>query len=134
MTVGHRVPALIATHADLAEALVRAASRLYGPIEGVEVISNEGLSRAQLEAEIDRRVAEWPAGGLVFTDLWGGSCHTCGATVARGHGEVIVLTGLNLPTLLDYLHNRDLFGVAELAERLLQKGQASIRLQRAPAA
>jgi mannose/fructose-specific phosphotransferase system component IIA len=47
---------------------------------------------------------------------------------------VIVLSGLNLPTLLDYLHNRDTLAVEELADRLLQKGRESIRLQRAPSA
>jgi mannose/fructose-specific phosphotransferase system component IIA len=127
-----RVPALIVMHADLAEALLRAAATLYGPVEGVEVMSNQGLSRAQLEAEIASRVARWDGGGLVLTDLWGGSCHTCGASAARGR-EIIVVSGLNLPILLDYLHNRDTTDPTELAERLLRKGQDSIRLQRAPA-
>ena len=127
-----RVPALIVMHADLAEAMLRAAATLYGPVEGVEVMSNQGLSRAQLEAEIAARVARWNGGGLVLTDLWGGSCHTCGASAARGR-EVIVVSGLNLPVLLDYLHNRDTTDTTELAERLLRKGQDSIRLQRAPA-
>jgi mannose/fructose-specific phosphotransferase system component IIA len=126
-----RVPALIVMHGDLAEALLRAAALLYGPVEGVEVMSNQGLSRTALEEQIATRVAAWPDGGLVLTDLWGGSCHTCGASAARGR-EVIVVSGLNLPILLDYLHNRDAVPAAELAERLLRKGQDSIRLQRAP--
>ena len=50
--------------------------------------------------------------------------------MARAHGEIVVVTGLNLPTLLDFLHNRDRFGVVELAERLRAKGQDSIRIQR----
>ena len=41
---------------------------------------------------------------------------------------------VNLPVLLDYLHNRDHYSVLELAERLRVKGQESFRLQRAPAA
>jgi len=128
-----RVPALVAMHADLAAALIRAAARVYGPVEDVEVLSNEGLSRDGLEEAIDQRVSGWTDGGLVFTDLWGGSCHVCGASAARGRGHIVVLSGLNLPTLLDYLHNRDHLGVEELADRLLQKGRESIRLQRAPA-
>ena len=54
-----RVPALVVMHADLAAALLRAAALLYGPVEEVEVLSNEGLSRARLEDEIARRVAGW---------------------------------------------------------------------------
>ena len=128
-----RVPALLVTHADLADALVRAAERVYGPVEELERLSNDGLSREALEREIASRVSQWPHGGLVFIDFWGGSCFICGVSAARGR-EVLVLTGINLPTLLDYLHNRDRYSVVDLAERLRQKGQESVRLQRAPAA
>lgn len=129
-----RVPALIVMHADLAAALLRAGEKLYGPMEDVPVLSNEGLSREALEAEIARRVGGWDAGGLLLTDFWGGSCSQCGLSVARGNGEIIMVTGLNLPMLLDYVHNRDQYGVRELAERLLKKGQESIRVQAGRAA
>ena len=125
-----RVPALVVMHADLAEALIRAAAKVYGPVDDVEVLSNEGLSRTELERAIEDRVSRWPHGGVVLTDFWGGSCHMCSAVAARGRGEVIVLTGLNLPTLIDYLHNRDAYDAVTLAERLLKKGQDSVRLQR----
>lgn len=128
------IPALLIMHADLSAALLRAAAQVYGPVEGVESLSNEGLSKDALEEAIERRVARWDHGGLVFTDIYGGSCHLCGSKAARGHGDVVVVSGLNLPILLDYLHNRDRFGVRELAERLQQKGQSSIRLQFPPAA
>jgi mannose/fructose-specific phosphotransferase system component IIA len=137
-----RVPALLVMHADLAAALIRAAGALYGPVEEVEILSNEGLSRDSLEAEIERRVRDWDQGGLVLTDFWGGSCHICGASAARRratagatpHGEVVIVTGINLPALIDYLHNREQYGVVELAERLRRKGQESFRIQRGEAA
>ena len=129
-----RVPALLVMHADLSAALLRAAEQVVGPVEGVESRSNSGLSRDELERAIASRVERWTAGGLVFADFWGGSCHQCGASAARGHGEIVVVTGVNLPTLIDFLHNRDKYGVVELAERLQKKGQESIRLQRGKAA
>ena len=125
-----RVPALIATHADLAQALVRAAESVVGPIEDVTIVSNLGLSKDELEEAIEEHVKAWTHGGLVFVDFWGSSCHTCGASAARKHGEVIIFTGVNLPLLLDYLYNRDKFPAGELAERLQQKGRDSIRVQR----
>jgi mannose/fructose-specific phosphotransferase system component IIA len=125
-----RVPALLVMHADLSSALMRAAQKVYGEFEGVAVLSNEGRSREDLEGEIGRLVSGWTHGGLVLTDFWGGSCHICGMAAARGRGEIVIVTGLNLPTLLDYLHNRDQYGVVELAERLRKKGQDSIRIQR----
>jgi len=125
-----RVPALIVTHADLAQSLVRAAETVVGPVEDVELLSNEDRSRDDLERAIEERVQGWSQGGLLFTDFWGGSCHTCGAAAARRHGEVVIVTGVNLPLLLDYLHNRDRMGLVELAERLQQKGRDGIRVQR----
>jgi PTS system mannose-specific IIA component len=124
-----RVPALLVMHADLASALLRAAEQVTGPFDGVAVLSNEGLSGPELERRITEAVAPWTAGGLVLTDFWGGSCHICGAAAVRGRGEVLLLTGINLPVLIDYLHNRDRFGVEDLAERLSRKGQESIRIQ-----
>jgi len=123
------VPALLVMHADLSSALLRAASQVYGDVGGAETLSNEGLSKDDLEAKIEDRVSGWKQGGLVFTDFFGGSCHLCGLRAAREHGDIVVISGLNLPILLDYLHNRDKFGVRELAERLQKKGQDSIRLQ-----
>jgi mannose/fructose-specific phosphotransferase system component IIA len=124
------VPALIVTHADLAQALVRAAERVVGSIEDVTLLSNEGLSRDDLADAIEACVKDWKEGGLLLTDFWGGSCHTTGAAAARRHGEVVIVTGINLPLLLDYLHNRDRLSTTELAERLQQKGRDSIRVQR----
>ena len=115
-------------HSDLANALLRAAEKVYGPVEGVEVLSNEGLSREALEQAIAVRFQNWEEGGLVLTDFWGGSCHICGVAAARGHGDVVVVTGINLPVLLDYLHNREEYGALALADRLMRKGRDSIRL------
>jgi len=125
----NRVPALLVMHADLASALLRAAEQVTGPIEGVAVLSNEGLSGAELERRIGEAVSSWTGGGLVLTDFWGGSCHICGSAALRGRGQVVLITGINLPVLIDYLHNRDRFTVDELAERLSRKGQESIRIQ-----
>src|SRR5258706_13134483 len=97
-------------------------------------MSNEGLSRDTLEERNEGGVSGWTPGGLILTDFWGGSCHLCGISATRGHGDIAVITGLNLPTLLDYLHNREQYSPLELAERLLKKGRDSIRIHQAETA
>ena len=129
-----RIPALLVMHADLGAALLRAASSVYGPIQDLVVLSNEGLSREELERGIAERVEGWTEGGLILTDFWGGSCHICGVAASRGHGHIAVVTGVNLPTVLDYLHNREIYGPEMLAERLQRKGRESIRLHQTGAA
>ena len=126
-----RVPALLVTHADLGAALLRAAGQIYGPVDDVEFLSNSDLSRDDLEDAIEERVRRWEHGGLVLTDFPGGSCQQCGMLAARVHPDILVVTGLNLPGLLDYLHNRDQYPVAELAERLTDRERSSVRVQHA---
>jgi len=130
-----RVPALVVMHADLGEALLRAARQVYGDFEDVEALSNSAYSRDDLERAIEERVARWPHGGLVLCDFPGGSCQQCSLLAARirSHGpdaEIVLVTGANLSALLDYLHNRDQYGVVELAERIRKRAQDSIRVQR----
>ncbi len=126
-----RVPALLVTHADLGAALVRAAEQIYGPVDDVAVLSNSDTSRADLESAIERHVAGWTAGGIVLTDFPGGSCQQCGLLAARTHPEVLVVTGVNLPALLDFLHNRESLSAAELAQHLMTRARDSVRLQHA---
>jgi len=124
-----RIPALLVTHADLGAALLRAAQQIYGPVADVEFLSNSELSRTGLEHAIRERVSGWTHGGLVLTDFPGGSCQQCGLLAARGNAEILVVTGMNLPGLLDYLHNREQYPVAELAERLMTRARDSVRVQ-----
>jgi len=131
---GTPVPAVLVMHGELGAALLHAAASVYGEFGDVQVVSNEGLEREAIEARIAEAVAHWRNGGLVLTDFWGGSCHTCALAASRGHGDVRLVTGVNLPMLLDYLHNRGAYGVDELAERMQQKGRDNIRTQRSPAA
>jgi PTS system mannose-specific IIA component len=126
-----RIPALLVTHADLGAALLRAAQQIYGPVADVDFLSNSELSRADLEHAIRARVSGWTHGGLVLTDFPGGSCQQCGLLAARGNAEILVVTGVNLPGLLDYLHNREQYAVAELAERLMTRARDSVRVQHA---
>jgi len=126
----NRVRAMLIMHGTLGPALLEAARSVYGPIDDVPVLSNEGLSKQQIEEHIAGVVADWPQGGLVLTDFWGGSCHVCAQSVARGDGRIIMLTGVNLPMLLHYLHNRDHATPEELAAGMQQRGRDQIRTQR----
>jgi mannose/fructose-specific phosphotransferase system component IIA len=121
------VPALVVMHGDLAPALLRAVATVYGSAEGLESLSNEGLSRDGLQAGIEERVDRWGTAGIVCVDFWGSSCHVSAACVARTR-DIVVLTGCHLGMLLDYMHNREAYDRDALAERLRQKGLDSIRL------
>jgi mannose/fructose-specific phosphotransferase system component IIA len=45
-----------------------------------------------------------------------------------------VITGINLPMLVDFLVNRGTYSAAEMAARLIEKGRAGVRLLELPGA
>ncbi len=130
------VGGLIVTHGDLGAALLGAAARIAGPPEGVFAISNTGLSRDALVAAVKEHVLAFDEdGGIVMTDVTGGSCTQAALLVAAREAKcpVHVVSGVNLPMLLDFLHNRNDTGPKALADRLVSRGQASIAVVALPA-
>jgi mannose/fructose-specific phosphotransferase system component IIA len=127
---------LIVTHGELGQALLGAATKITGPPDGVEAVSNADCSRDALIARVSARVEAFgERGGIVLTDVTGGSCTQAALVVAAKHarGPVYVVSGVNLPMLLDFLHNRAGAEPKGLAERLVARGQASISVVAAPA-
>jgi mannose/fructose-specific phosphotransferase system component IIA len=127
--------ALLITHGDLGASLLTTASGIVGPAPGVEAISNKDQSREGLTRLIEARLAEWNGeAGVVLTDIHGGSCAQAAMSGAlAGHG-MPVITGVNLPMLVDFLVNRGSFSAADMAARLIEKGRAGVRLLENPGA
>ena len=126
-----RLPALLVTHGQVGDALLRAAERIVGPLEGVSVLSNEGLSRDTLTQAVRERVRAFGTdGGVLFVDVAGGSCAQAALLVAarEAPGPTPVLSGVNLPMLLDFAHHRATLDARALAGRLREKGQAAVVL------
>jgi mannose/fructose-specific phosphotransferase system component IIA len=111
----------VVAHAGLAEALVNCVNRIAGASDALVAISNEGLPPAELQSRLSAAVGPGPA--IVFVDLSSGSCALAGRTVAAERSETAVITGVNLPMLLDFVFHRDL-GLAELVERVVHKAHA----------
>ncbi len=96
---------VVVTHADLAAALLGAVRAIAGHDGGLVAISNAGCDRTALALLVERAVGEGPA--LVFTDLAGGSCTAVAVGVAHARPDVRVVSGVNLPMLLDFVFHRE---------------------------
>lgn len=115
---------VVIAHGSLAQGLVDAARKISGAPEGVLVpLSNEGRSPQALQEDLLGLLEGNRA--LIFTDLPSGSCAVTALTCCRADPELTVITGVNLPMLLDFVFNRQL-PVHELVPRLLSKGSASM--------
>ena len=127
--------ALLVTHGDLGASLLATACGIVGPAPGVEAISNRDQSREGLSRIVESKIAEWNGEeGVVLTDIHGGSCAQAAlAGVLAGRGAPVI-TGVNLPMLVDFLVNRGTYSAAEMAARLIDKGRAGVRLLESPGA
>ena len=124
---------LIVTHGDLGRVLVETAEEIVGPAGDVEILSNEGHSRDSLARAVEQRLEAWQgAEGLLLTDVPGGSCTQAVLQRLPQHPNVRVVSGANLPMLVDFLANRERCGAAEMVERLTERGRAAVRAFPAP--
>ncbi len=121
-----RVRGIVLTHGDLGRELVKTAVEILGPQDDLIVMSNEGKSLAQLGEELDSLLADAEKPTFVFVDLQGGSCGQVAMAVTKRHPEVPLACGVNLPMLLEFLHHRDRVGLAELSERIEDRGRGGV--------
>lgn len=118
------VRGIVVAHGALAPALVQEAERISGERGILAAVSNTECGREQIEQRVAEAVAEGPA--VVFVDMPCGSCFFAAMRVARGRSDVQVVTGVNLPMLLDFVHNRSL-PPSDGAARAAGKGSDAIR-------
>jgi len=125
---GRELPApargVVLAHGGLAEGLVAAVRQIAGVTDDALVgVSHEGEGREELCA---RAMSELRGPrNLLFTDLPSGGCHLAALIVTRQRPDVPVITGVNLPMLLDFVFNRRL-EFDEMVPRLAEKGQIAI--------
>ncbi len=115
---------LVVTHGTLADGLVDAVRRIAGvEDDGLVPISNEGQSRETLCAILEAAAGTERA--VIFTDMGTGSCAVAARLTCRDNGRRVVVSGVNLPMLLDFVFHRDL-PFSELVPRLLERARKAV--------
>jgi PTS system mannose-specific IIA component len=118
---------VLVTHAGLATALRVSAEMIVGPIERcttVEVAPDEQADdiMARVVAAVETVQSD---GAIIMTDLFGGTPSNMAISFLK-EGCVEVVTGVNLPMLMQFCSRRDQMAVAELATDLQRSGREGI--------
>ena len=118
------VRGLIVAHCGLADALAEAVSRISGAEpDALRTISNEGRGPDGLLEAVRQAAGDSPT--IIFTDFASGSCGFAARKLSLERPRTAIVTGVNLPLLLDFVFHRDL-PLEELVERLVERGRNGI--------
>jgi mannose PTS system EIIA component len=119
---------VVVTHGKLAQALVATAEMIMGEQEGIKTIGFEaGQDVMNLHEKINQAVQLFAPEEeiLILVDLLGGSPYNASAMLAMKQSKIKVVTGVNLPMLLEVLPARSM-DVATLKQMAVHAGQSGV--------
>src|SRR2546423_2562975 len=94
--------AIVAGHGDFASGLVSAVDVITGRGGQLIPVAVPGLCAEDIEKLIRARMDESGV-KVIFTDLQAGSCTMAARRILRGVDDAVLIAGVNLPTLLDFV-------------------------------
>ncbi len=109
------VQGVLVAHGELGKAMLDAVKQIAGTNDGLQSLSNRDLSPETLRERLAHLIGQAPS--IVFVDLPSGSCALAARYLSSGRTDVAIVSGFNLPMLLDFVFHRDR-PLAEVVERL----------------
>lgn len=118
---------VVVTHAGLATSLIAAAGMITGNTEQCEAVElhaddpADGLV-ARIAAALERVGGD---GAIIMTDMFGGTPSNAAMSFLQ-EGKVEVITGVNLPMMVEYFSRRERMTFEALCASLLRCGRESV--------
>lgn len=106
---------------------MRSAEMIVGKIECCEQVEVAAEERAddimsRVVAAVEKVSAD---GAIIMTDLFGGTPSNMAMSFLKD-GQIEVLTGVNLPMMIEFSSKRERLGITELASELSRCGREGI--------
>lgn len=122
------IQGLILTHGDLGRSLLETVVSLAGPQPGLAAVSNAGCGLPDIVERARAAARELPPGPiLIFVDLMGGSCAQAGRLLSEASPDWRVITGVNVPMLVNFVQNREHLGLDELVEMVVSRAREGVK-------
>ncbi len=119
---------ILCGHGEFSTGVLSASNMIFGEQENLSAITfnqSEGLEdlKEKYESLIDLDEET-----LIMVDLFGGSPYNAAAQVAYGKDNIDIVTGLNLPMLLEVLSNRPNSSLMEIKGIIKDKYSEGLKL------
>ena len=118
--------AIVAGHGDFAAGLVSAVQLITGRGAALVPFSAKGLSGVDMEGSLRQLVSDTGL-RVVFTDLQAGSCTMSARRVFRDRKDAVLIVGVNLPMLIDFVF-ADQMTPVDAARHAFERGRAAMNL------
>jgi PTS system mannose-specific IIA component len=122
---------VIVTHSQLGEALIEAAKFIIGhrpdALESISIDLSENAEKLRQKIAEGIKRVKGEEGVLILTDMFGGTPSNLSYSFLE-EGRIEVLSGVNLPILVQAVNLRDKMQLVRLAENLEEFGKKSISL------
>ncbi|WP_239256211.1 mannose/fructose/sorbose PTS transporter subunit IIA [Listeria ilorinensis] len=121
---------IIGTHGEAARELLKSAEMIIGAQENVAYITFvPGENTDTLITKFNEKLEEInTAEGVIFmVDLFGGSPYNAASQIALPADNMDVVTGVNIPMLLETLSMRAATGYADLIDTAINAGSGGVR-------
>jgi PTS system N-acetylgalactosamine-specific IIA component len=116
--------AVVVGHGEFAGGLVSAVGQICGLADKLVVLSMMGMTPEDIESAIRKELARTGA-KVIFTDLPAGSATLAARRIVKEDTSLILVSGVNLATLLDFVFNTSV-PPTEAARTAAERGKASL--------
>src|SRR5438445_13838381 len=116
--------AIVVGHGGFAGGLDRAVGLISGMADKLVVLSMMGMSPEDIEGSIRDQLARTGA-RVIFTDLPAGSATIAARRIVKDNPEIVLVSGVNLATLLDFVFNTSV-SPTDAARAAAERGKASL--------
>ena len=122
---------LVVTHNQLGDALIESAEFIIGgrpkALESISIDLNQNAESLRKKIADTIKKVDQKDGILILTDMFGGTPSNLSYSFLE-EGRIEVLSGVNLPILIQAVNNREKMNLADLGNNLEKFGKKSISL------
>ncbi|WEV37412.1 PTS sugar transporter subunit IIA [Lactobacillus sp. ESL0677] len=121
------VEVLICTHGNSAQELLKSAEMICGEQKNCETVKFAmGESLDKLQAELDEKISLLDDTVICLTDLKGGTPFNTLVRLTQKYPQMEIVTGVNIPMLLQLFINREQMAVSELVNSIVDAGKVGV--------